>query len=157
MRIWEIVPAAPEHIQAIAADMRDDDVREVWASHRHCPLEALEMSLARSELAWTCLIEEVPAFMWGVARQGSMISLKGSPWLLGTNLFFQAHRKLHREFLRQCPAYVGRMQERFPRLENYVHAKNTLSIRWLKYCGFALEEVPELINDEEFYLFWREE
>jgi RimJ/RimL family protein N-acetyltransferase len=48
------------------------------------------------------------------------------------------------------------MQERFPRLENYVHAKNKLSIRWLKWCGFTLDmEVPELINDEEFYLFWR--
>ena len=156
MRIWEIAPAAPEHIPFIAMDMRKADRDEVWASHRHCPIEALEMSLTRSELAWTCLIEDHPAFMWGVARQGSMISLKGAPWLLGTNLFFQAHRKLHREFLRQCPAYVDRMQERFPRLENFVHAKNTLSIRWLKWCGFTLDmDVPELINDEEFYLFWR--
>jgi hypothetical protein len=70
-------------------------------------------------------------------------------------LFFKANRQLHREFIRQCPAYVDRMQARFPRLENFVHAENRLSIRWLKWCGFIIDDVPELINDEDFYLFWR--
>jgi len=101
-------------------------------------------------------MEATPAFMWGVARLGSMISIKGAPWLLGTNLFFQAHRQLHREFLRQCPAYVDRMQARFPRLENYIHAKNRLSIRWLHWCGFSLDYEPKVINGEDFFLFWRD-
>ncbi|MDR1242719.1 MAG: DUF2833 domain-containing protein [Deltaproteobacteria bacterium] len=152
---WKITPALPEHIPAIAADMREADRREVWASHRHSPAQALENALAHADLAWTCLVEEVPAFMWGVSRYGSLISPVGSPWLLGTNLFFNARRKLHREFLRQCPAYVDRMQECFPRLENYVHAQNVLSIRWLKWCGFTLEREPESFNGENFYLFWR--
>lgn len=157
MKRWAVTEALPEHIPAIAENMREADAREVWASHRHSPLEALENSLARSELAWTCLISGVPAFMWGVARQGSMISRTGAPWLLGTDLFFKAQRQLHREFLRQCPAYVAWMQARFPRLENVVHAENRLSQRWLKWCGFTLEkDVPELINDEDFYLFWKE-
>jgi RimJ/RimL family protein N-acetyltransferase len=157
MRIWEVIPALPEHIPAIAADMREADRREVWASHRHSPEEALRYSLSRSELAWTCLISGVPAFMWGVARLGSLLSEKGSPWLLGTDLFFKAQKQLHREFLRQCPDYVNRMQERFARLENHVHAKNRLSIRWLKWCGFTLDmDVPEVINNEDFYLFWRD-
>jgi len=157
MRIWEVLPATPEHIQPIATDMRDDDVREVWASHRHSPEEALENSLSRSELAWTCAIAGIPAFMWGVARLGSLLSLKGAPWLLGTNLFFKAHRQLHREFLRQCPDYVARMLARFPRLENVVHAENRLSIRWLKWCGFSLDmDVPIRINGEDFFRFWGE-
>ena len=136
MSIWRIEPATPEHIPAIAADMREADRREVWASHRHTPEEALEYSLERSELAWACLVEGVPAFMWGAVRQGSLISLTGTPWLLGT----PAILKVSREFLRQCPVYVARMQERFPRLENFVHAENRLSVRWLKWCGFTLEE-----------------
>ena len=152
MRIWEILPATPDHVPAIAAGMRDADRREVWASHRHTPGEALECSLERSELAWTCLVEGVPAFMWGAARQGSLISLTGNPWLLGTPDIL----KVSREFLRQCPAYVARMQERFPRLENFVHAENRLSVRWLKWCGFTLEEKPVKINGEDFYLFRRE-
>jgi GNAT superfamily N-acetyltransferase len=157
MRIWDVLPALPEHIPAIAADMRAADVREVWASHRHRPAEALTYALGRSELAWTCTISGTPAFMWGVGRLGSMISVKGAPWLLGTNLFFKAHRQLHREFLRQCPAYVDMMQARFPRLENCVHVENRLSIRWLKWCGFTVDmDVPEMINGEEFFRFWKD-
>ena len=154
--IWSVVPATPDHIPAIAADMREADVREVWASHRHSPAEALEKSLDRSEPAWTCLVYGKPVLMWGVCRIGSLLSEKGAPWLLGTNAFFKAHRRLHREFLRQCPAYVARMQAWFPRLENYVHADNKHSILWLGWCGFTVEtEVPELINGEDFYFFWR--
>jgi len=94
--------------------------------------------------------------MWGVVRLGSLLTDRGSPWLLGTNLFFKAHRKLHREFLRQCPDYVDRMQARFPRLENFIHAGNRLSIRWLKWCGFSLDmDAPVPINGEYFFRFWR--
>jgi len=156
MKTWKILPARPEDIPAIAEDMREADRREVWASHRHTPIQALENSLVRAEMAWTCLIEGVPAFMWGVCRMGSLLTLRGSPWLLGTNLFFRAHKALHREFLRQCPDYVARMQERFPRLENYIHSKNRLSIRWLKWCGFTLDNMPVPINGEDFFLFWRD-
>ncbi len=150
--IWEVLPAAPEHIPAIAANMREADRREVWAAHRHTPLEALEGSLARAELAWTCFVHGRPAFMWGVCRRGSMISETGSPWLLGT----PAIVRVRLEFLRQSPAYVARMQERFPRLENHVHAENRLSIRWLTWCGFTVDDVPESINGENFFLFRRD-
>lgn len=156
MTLWKVAEAVPAHIPAIAADMREADRVEVWASHRHAPAQALASSLEKSELAWTCLVEGIPAFMWGVARLGSLISRKGSPWLLGTNLFFRAHRRLHGEFLRQCPAYVERMQARFPRLENFVHAKNRLSVRWLRWMGFTVETAATVINDEPFFLFWRE-
>jgi hypothetical protein len=165
MITWTVVPAAPEHIPAIARDMREADRREIWASHRHTPEEALEYALERSDLAWTCLlsapaagadaspVDGTPTFMWGAARLGSIITLKGSPWLLGTD----AIRKVQLEFLRQCPAFVERMNRRFPRLENFVHAENALSIRWLKWCGFTLEEeAPEVINGEDFFQFWRD-
>jgi hypothetical protein len=96
MRIWDVLPALPEHIPAIAADMREADRREVWASHRHTPEEALRGSLARSELAWTCIISGTPAFMWGVCRIGSLISDRGAPWLLGT----AGIRKMRGAFMR---------------------------------------------------------
>jgi hypothetical protein len=150
--IWNIVPAAPEHIAAIAAGMREADRREVWASHRHTPEQALESGLARSELAWTCFVEGKPSFMWGVSRVGSLISITGAPWLLGTSAIL----KVRTEFLRQCPDYVARMQARFPRLENFVHAENRLSIRWLKWCGFTIDDMAEVINGEDFYLFRRD-
>lgn len=133
--------------------MREADQREVWASHRHTPEQALAASLDATdhELAWTCLVDGVPAFMWGAARRGSLLSMTGAPWLLGT----PEMRTVWREFLRQCPAYVARMQAAFPLLENYVHAGNRTSIRWLRWCGFTVETQPSLFNGEMFYLFWR--
>jgi len=127
--------------------MREADRKEVWASHRLTPTDALTGSLERSALAWTCLIHGVPAFMFGVSDTGT-------PWLLGTNLFFKQHRALHREFLRQNQEYIDLMLERFPRLENHIHADNRLSIRWLRHCGFLIEKDPVLFNGEEFYRFW---
>lgn len=151
MSVWRIIPADAAHIAPIAADMREADRREVWASHRHEPEQALAASLERSDLAWTCLVDDVPAFMWGAARQGSLISRTGAPWLLGTEGLYAVRR----EFLKQSRFYVGMMQSRFSRLENYVHAKNALSMRWLKWCGFTVENGATLINGEPFYLFWR--
>lgn len=109
-------------------------------------------ALRRSELAWTCAISDVPAFMWGVARQGNLMSVTGAPWLLGT----PAIVKVRHDFLRYCPHFVDAMQSAFPRLENFVHVENRLSIRWLKHLGFTVdEEMPEVMNGEDFYLFWR--
>ena len=147
--------ALPEHIPAIAADMRQADRREVWASHRHTPAQALTFSLQHSELAWTCLVDGTPAIMWGVARLGSLISYKGAPWLLGTDLFFRRIPALHREFLRQCPDYVARMQARFPRLENIVHAKHRSALRWLRWLGFTVGAQTVERNGEQFFPFWK--
>ena len=147
---WEIVPAAPAHVAPIAAHMREADRREVWTSHRHTPLQALEASLAASTLAWTCLVDGIPAFMWGVARRGSLLSTTGAPWLLGTSAMW----RVQRDFLRQCPAYVAAMQAAFPRLENYVHAENSVSLRWLRWLGFAIDTgTPWLFGGEQFYKF----
>jgi hypothetical protein len=89
----------------------------------------------------------------GATRQGSLISAKGSPWLLGTGTIL----KVRKDFLRCCPFFVERMQQRFPRLENHIHAENLLSIHWLKWCGFTVEEeVPELLNYEGLFPFRRE-
>lgn len=151
MRIWRIETAEPGHIPVIAAHMREADIREVFASDRWVPDEALEKSLRCSAQAWTCLLDGVPAFMWGVGRRGSILSETGVPWLLGTD---GIHR-VNREFLKQSRAYVERMHEYFPYLENRVHAENRLSIRWLEWCGFTIDDVPTSINGEAFFRFWR--
>lgn len=152
MSMWRIEPADDAHISFIADNMREADQREIWASSRHTPDVALRKSLELSALAWTCFVDGTPAFMWGVAGQGGILSEAGAPWLLGTDAIY----KVSREFLRQSRAYVDRMQALFPRLENHVHAGNALSIRWLTWCGFTLDEAPVRINGEEFFMFRRD-
>ena len=150
MTLWRVDTAVLAHIPAIAARMREADVREVWASDRWLPGEALEKSLLASVQAWTCLFEGRPAFMWGVCSSAAPDT--GIPWLLATDDIYTVSR----EFLKQSRAYVERMQAHFPYLENRVHAGNSFSMRWLKWCGFTVNDTPEMINGESFYSFWRE-
>ena len=150
---WEIVEARVGHIRPIARNMRSCDEREVWASHGYNPEEAMDASFWRSLKAWTCLVDGEPAFMWGVGPQESVMGNVDCPWLLGTD----AMKKVKLDFIKLSRRYVDDMQELYPRLENYVHAENKVSIRWLKWCGFELAEEPEEygVNPEKFYRFWR--
>ena len=152
MKRWRVKRAKPEHIPCIAENMRESDRREVWASNRRTPLEALTLSLQHAELAFTAFIDGVPALMWGVGAPAGLLSVVGVPWFLGTD----AIREVIRDFLKYSPRFVQMMQDRFPRLENHVHARNRLSIRWLTHCGFTLDSEPTEINGEAFFKFWRE-
>jgi hypothetical protein len=146
------VKALPEHIPEIAAHMRDADRREVWAYRRHTPEQSLRFSLSRSLVAWTGIIDGNPAAMWGVGGS-SLLSFTGTPWLLATDALLDVRRP----FLLHSRAFVRNMLHLFTRLENHVHAENTQAIRWLRWCGFTIDDVPEEFNGEDFFLFWRDE
>jgi hypothetical protein len=148
---YHIAPAAVEHLLPVAARMRAADRREVWASHRMTPYESLIFSLEASRRAWTGFIDDNPVMVWGVADDSE--SGLGRPWMLATDGLARGHRV----FLRLSRRYVAKLQAGYRRLENYVHAGNRLSLRWLKWCGFQIDEAaPVLFNGEKFYKFWRE-
>ncbi len=149
---YAVVPAQEEHIPRLAARMRPQDRLEVAASHGQSPETALRESLARSPLAWCCLLGGNPAFMWGVAGHGAPhLPHVGLPWLLAS---LEIDR-LKAPFLRQCGSYVKRMQSRFPCLVNFVHAENAASVRWLRWCGFTVQDKITFINGAPFRLFWK--
>ena len=155
-RNWQIVPAHAAHTGYIARHMRGIDRREVWAFHRHTPQEALDYSLAASQrgkgIAWTCLVDDRPAFMFGVAPDPfeNMLDV-GRAWLLATNDIY----RIAKSFVQHSKFYVDEMQRRFDFLSNYVHCKNVVSQRWLKWCGFEIDAVPSMVDGEDFYYFCR--
>lgn len=150
---YTIVAAKQDHVAMIAATMREADRREVWASGRHTPYEALTVSLKMSRQAWTGILAGRPVLMWGVARAGCVLSPVGRPWLLSSDVIENVAK---REFIRRSREFVKIMRAEFPILENYVHAENRLSIRWLKWCGFTMDEIPVSVGGEDFYrFFWR--
>ena len=150
---YEIVPAQISHLLPLAANMREADRREVWASHRLTPYEALSTSLKTSERAWVALVEGQPIIIWGVARDGSIYSSQGVPWMLATN---ELEQKYWLSFLKESRHQVLNMMDGFERLENFVHGGNKLSIKWLKWCGFHMSQAPIDFNGEDFYQFWRD-
>lgn len=136
-------------IAQVAADMRQSDIDEVWASHRHTPIESLTAAMSSSDHYSIVTFEGKPIAALGL-RVISILSDEGVPWLLSTNEAL----KHKREFLTNTSSVILSMLDITPKLFNYVHAENKLSIRWLKWMGFTVDEpIESPLSKELFHKF----
>jgi len=132
-RRHRVVTALPEHAWKLAPTLRENDRNEIWAAAGLSPAAGLEISLASSFYAWTWLIGDAPACMFGVGY-ASLLSGTGVPWLLSSSLVEQ-HRF---SFLKNCRPFLASMCADFPVLVNWVDARYAAAIRWLGWMGFTL-------------------
>lgn len=128
----EFVPASPSHVGTIANRMREIDRLECEAMG-HTPKGALRTGLLGSTVSWTAKIDGRPEAMFG-ATPISIIEGRGRPWLLMTDIGARQHRAL----LRLGHIYTAAMHRHYSILENWVHADNERTIRWLSRLGFAV-------------------
>jgi hypothetical protein len=135
----EVHNATLEDGEYIASNMREADRREIWASNRHTPQEAIAICL-QQKVCLCAHIDGIPAILFGCSP--------GVPWLLSTDDI----KKIGVVFIMRSRGYVSEWLKEFGVLENYVHSENTLSIRWLKWLGFSILE-PVTVNNETFYRF----
>jgi len=146
----EIVAGEAGHIVYLAQNMRQADKREVWASCRATPLEALEDSFTKSDETWVGLIDGKPFAMFGVGEVNLLAGI-GAPWLLGTDEI-EHHPMTVLRTSRRAMAY---WQTRYRLLTNYVDGRNVVSQRWLQWAGFQLRE-QVMMGDVGFWRFeWR--
>ena len=103
--------------------------------------------------AWTGCYDGQPFVIFGVAS-ASILSSIGTPWLVGTDdietrgAVAVAKRSRH---------YVNRMREGYDLLENYTDDRHVSAHRWLKWCGFHIEEPrPYGAEGLPFRRFWIE-
>lgn len=147
-----LVEATPEHAAAIAADARPADTAELWAQARITPEQAMRRGIETSVFAFTGMIDETPACMFGVAP-ASLLGGVGVPWMIAANSI-ERHQVT---FLRACRPVVAEMRRMFPVLVNAVDTRNALAIRWLRWLGFKmLPPRPVGPDGVLFHLFeWR--
>lgn len=135
----------------IADGMRPADAQEVFLSHGHDPLRALQGSVRQSSLFSYVAVDGTDGPLCAFGVGGRPLAFTGSPWLLG-------HRNLdkhRRELARLSRPMIQVMAARFSLLENWVHADNVVSVRWLKACGFTLEPAaPFGARGALFHRFW---
>lgn len=133
-------PARTGDAESLAGRLRDADRREIQAFSGREPLEELRRGLARSDPALALVDErDMPLALFGVAPARDRPGV-GYVWLLGSAEL--APRRV--AFLRLSRPWVARLQERYPVLTNCVDARNTVHLRWLRWCGFTLTRlVPE--------------
>ena len=133
--MYEIIPTTDEHVVELSTTMREADVQEVWAANHLLPYEALKLSLEYTDRAYTSLFNKEVICMWGVGKT-TYLSEEGIPWMLTSDLV-----RIHfREFLRQAPRLLDDIKKEAIILINMVDARNTLSIRWLKWLGFTIHD-----------------
>lgn len=136
--------------------LRPADVAETIAASGGAmtPNESLMYSIAKS--FWTMVVEEIETgeLLGAVGVSTKMIfinhrpALVGIPWSLGTERVTEDALS----FVKFGKLAVARMLKTYPVLTNYVHSKNKLSIKWLKWAGFTVGEGQDLVIDDEVFL-----
>lgn len=130
-----LVPVTRSHVDAVASKMRTCDRAEIWASSHSAPRAALRRGVAASSMTLTGIVDGRPVCVMGVAP-ASLLSGIGTPWMLSTAALERAARPM----LRLSLPLIDAMNERFPRLVNYVDNRNVKTIRWLDWLGFEIGE-----------------
>ena len=136
-------------IKLIAADMRQDDIDEVWASNHFTPLESIVKGWELSDFSTVVMGDGQPLVIIGLVKR-DILSGSGVIWMLGANRALNYRR----EFFRQTKPIIDEMLTICPRLCNMVHSKNTVSIVWLRWLGFTIDDpIPHGPDDELFHRF----
>jgi len=141
-----------ELIKSIAVDMRQADIDEIWASNHQTPGEALLKGFKISDYSVVITVNDELCVMLGLVIH-DILAGTGVVWLLGTNNAL----KYKRHFITQVPDVIDEMLDICPKLFNYVHVDNEVSIRWLKRIGFTFDEpAPYGYDRESFHKFYLE-
>jgi hypothetical protein len=130
----------------ILPHLRREDINEMRAFSDLDPAVGLAFSIANSRPGYAVLIDGEPAALFGAAPKAGGI---GVPWLVGTDEI----KKRPVVFYRVSKSVVEEMRQTYSFLENWVDERNLLSVRWLKWAGFTVEE-PVNMGYGRFRRFW---
>lgn len=139
-----------EDIEVLVANMRPADMAELLATHDCDPREALQRAVDMSPHCWTMEVNGEVGFIGGFVPV-SLLGGVGSPWLLGTTTLYRFPGAHTRIAARYRDIGLGL----YSTLVNYVDARNTTSIRWLRRLGFQIadEATPYGPRRVPFYRF----
>lgn len=148
---YEIRDADHGDVAYLSAHIRGIDKREVAAVSGRSVYSAMSSGLKMSEICRVGTVDDVPFCIYGVYRL-SMLSSDGSIWMLGTDELSKHWYKFGRESKRE----VRDMISGFRMVENYCHAENKLTVRWLKWLEFEIEEAKPFGRLQElFHRFYK--
>ena len=149
MTEYSIVPAYPEGLKELLANLRQIDFDDLQASGG--TIEDVEKGLFRvSRDTYLGLADDKVMCGFGTIPK-TIIGGQAAIWLFGTPLIEQHVRA----FWKFSKAYVAYERQRYEVLTGSVWEGNVKSIRWLKKLGFAFSDVPHKFNTGEgiYYSF----
>lgn len=129
-------PPRPEDTDALAANLRIEDYNELKASSALPIRDQIQHAVAISLYPGAALGARGELLcLFGAAPFGLMGDI-ASPWLLGTD----ALPRYPQALTKGAQRYLTQIGQQYPRLMNYVDARNTTSIAWLRRIGFEFDE-----------------
>lgn len=139
-----------EDVDILVANMRPADMAELLATHDCDPHHALLHAISISPHRWAMDVNGELGFIGGFVPV-SLLGGIGSPWLLGTTLLNRYPGALTKVAMHYRDIGLGL----YPVLTNYVDARNTKSIRWLRRLGYTIadEATPYGPQRMPFYKF----
>ena len=134
----------------IAENIRDADRNEITAYSGQQPIEALVAGYNCSDVPFTVVVGGEPAAIFGASPVEPGV---GAIWLLGTDRILRNTTR----FLRESHFWLDQCARPYDMLFNYVDARNTVHIKWIKWLGFTLINLHEDFGVEQrpFYEFER--
>lgn len=114
----------------MAPNIRKEEIEEIHASDSMTPLEALMFGYNNSQACYTAVYKGKPIAMFGHLPL-SLIGKKSVVWMLTTPDVL----KIKKKFMILSKKIINYLLEMYPYLTNYVDARYSQSIRWLKWCG----------------------
>jgi hypothetical protein len=133
----EIVAPTHDDIVELVRTMRQADIDEIWAASMTSPYDALVRSVKVSRDTYAGKMDDEVVCIFGVAPV-TVLGTIGIPWMLASDLLPQHSRA----FLRANRPYIHEMRNKYSLLINFVDARNTDSVRWLRWLGFDVARFP---------------
>lgn len=133
--MFEVVKAEQKYIDDMKNNLRVSDEKESLALSGLSAKEVLQKAFDMSELCWSVLVDKNTIACFGVNR-ACLLSNTGNVWIIGTDKI----NKYKFRFARGTKKYIKIMFESFDRLQSVVSVNNKVSIAWIKWCGFHVEE-----------------
>lgn len=126
-----IVPTTPDHVYALADNLRAEDVEELAATGISAR-RALWRGYRRSLWCRTAFVDGEVAAIWGL--NGGALSNFGVPWLLTG----PAIERVPFAFVKEARREVAQMARLCPHLENRVLASYAKAVKMLRMLGFEI-------------------
>jgi hypothetical protein len=132
---FTIRPATVDDAIDLSGRLRGADLLELSGS----PRLALERGVTEGRECHAAVAGGRLLALFGVGN--GALSDVGCPWLLSSPELTKQHRK---QLLRECKAWLVLWFERYQYrlLMNKIHKKNAVHIRWLKWMGAEVIELP---------------
>lgn len=151
-----VVPLSVYHAEKIKGKIREEDIREIYATNHGDAYTSVLYGAELSDPGWAVVTdsEDVVCCFGVTPYNKDEVNSLGVVWFIGTNLMDSIKLKI----AKRSKAYIKKMMDKYNFIFNYVDERNQASVRWLKWCGFRFYgPVNYGIEQLPFYLFWKGE